>query len=168
MKITNKIIINKSQEAVWKVLAEDFEKADQWMAIVPKSYAKAEGEIVDGAPMAGRICEFSSKADGPIADEAITLFDRDNHTMSLNVVPKNGKIPIAENNVSMTVNSLGNDQSEVVWTSDVRLKTAGKLLYPVLKVGLKKSLDETLEELKYFVEEGIPHPRKQAKLEVVA
>lgn len=168
MKLTNKITIESSAAKVWEVLGRNFEKADEWMSTVPKSYAKQSEAVVEGAPVAGRICELTPKADGPIADETITFYDEGKYVMHVNVVPRNGKLPVQQNNLIMTVTPLNSTQSEVSWSSDLELKTVGKLLYPVIKAGVKKSFDELLEELKHFVETGKPHPRKVAKLAKLA
>ncbi|MEM7371720.1 MAG: SRPBCC family protein [Bacteroidota bacterium] len=168
MKITRKIIIDKSATEVWDVLGRNFEQADQWMASVPKSYAKVVGTTAEGAPLIGRICELSQKPNGPIADETITHYDESQFVMHVNVVPRNGNLPIQQNNVVMSVRPIGDAQAEVSWASDLELKPVGKLLYPIVKVGVAKSFDELLEELKHFVETGTPHPRKVAKLAKLA
>ncbi|MEL6676274.1 MAG: SRPBCC family protein [Bacteroidota bacterium] len=164
MKILRKIQINASAEAVWQVLGRDFDRADEWMAVVQNSYQKVEGISVAGAPMIGRICELSHKPTGPVADETITFFDDENYRMHMRVSPIQGKVPVVKNEVEISVKSLGPDLAEVSWDADLELKTAGKLLYPALKAGVGKSFMEVLEELKHFLETGKPHPRKLAKL----
>jgi carbon monoxide dehydrogenase subunit G len=164
MKLNRKTTVNRDAQKVWKVLAHDFDKAGEWMSAVPKSHKIIEGDSVEDSPMVGRVCELSTKADGPFADERITYYNEENMELHIRVVPKNGKIPVKENNVVMKVKSVGVGQSEVSWSSDIDLKTVGKVLYPMLKMGLTKAFNELLEELKYFVEEGKPHPRKLAKI----
>lgn len=164
MEISKKTTIDKPVDLVWNILVNDFDKAQEWMAAVPKSYKMEEGEQVAGAPMIGRICELSSKSNPPIAVEAITAVDKGSYSFKVNIVPRNGKIPVDHNNLSVTLNPLTENQTEVVWASDITLKTSGKLLYPVLKAGLSKSFTEILEELKHYTETGQPHPRKQAAL----
>lgn len=87
MKLSNSITIDKPARQVWKVLAEDFDKAQQWMATVPVSYAKDTGNLAPNAPMVGRICELTPKRNGPIADETITVFDHQSMILGINVVP---------------------------------------------------------------------------------
>lgn len=165
MKITKKININKPIDEVWKVLAHDFDKAYEWMASIPYSQEMTDGIIYESAPMVGRVCDLSTKPDGPIVEETITFYDETLHRMDVKVVPKNGKIPVQQNQLEMTVNALNKNLTEVIWDADIELKTVGKFLYPVLKAGLSKSFVELLEELKYFVEQGVPHPRKMKKLQ---
>jgi len=161
MKLSNSIIIDKPARQVWKVLAEDFDKAQQWMAAVPVSYKKDRGNTAPNAPMVGRICELTRKPDGPIADETITVFDKDSMILGINVVPRNGNIPVEQNHATYAVKELAHNSTQVSLDSNIELKTKGKLLYPALKIGISKSFKEQLQELKYFVEEGKPHPRKE-------
>jgi hypothetical protein len=161
MELQKSIKINKGAADVWNVLAENFDRAQDWMATVPVSYKKEEGTSPAEGPMIGRICEFTNKPNGPLADEIITIFDRDTRTLGIHVVPRNVKLPVEHNHATYSLNELSANETEVVMTSDVQLKTAGKLLYPALKAGLSKSFKEQLEELKYYVETGQPHPRKK-------
>ncbi len=163
MKLVNKIIINAPAEKVWKVAAEDFDKVGEWLSQVNHSY-KREGESCEGSPMSGRICDLSEKANGPIADEKITEFNKKELRLGIHVVPKNGNIPVKENNVLAEFVVKGPNKTEVIWNSNLSLKAAGKVLYPVLKLGINKAFNELLEELKFFVENGTPHPRKLATL----
>ncbi|MCG8573341.1 MAG: SRPBCC family protein [Flavobacteriales bacterium] len=160
MKMTNKITINHSIDVIWKLLADDFDKADLWMAGVPKSYAKEDGALLNEAPMIGRVCEFTSKADGPYADETITFYDKVNYCMDVEVVPRNVKVPVEKNCLNIKLIPLGKNQTKVIWDSDLSLKPKGILLYPIVRFGISKSFKQLLEELKYFVETGLPHPRK--------
>lgn len=166
MQLVNKTTINKPLRKVWEVLADDFSAADKWMSTVPKSYTLEEGQKADGSDIVGRVCELSDKGDqGVVAHETITFRDNPNHNFKVEIVPKNGGIlPVIKNNLDIKAKSLSEDKTEVIWTSDVELKPLGKILSPILKLGLNKGFDNILEELKYYLEKGIPHPRKVAKM----
>lgn len=159
MKISRQIRINKPAAAVWKILAHDFDKADQWMSLVPKSHAINEGTPTDNAPMTGRVCEFSPKSNGPRADERIIAYNEELRQMTVRVVPIDTKFPIVHNDLSLSVNALNSEQSEVHWNANFTLTPKGYLLYPLLKMGIGKSFAEVLDDLKYFAEKGKPHPR---------
>lgn len=160
MRLNRTIEIAKPATEVWQVIAIDFDKACDWMAAVPKSYKIEEGDRVEGSPMVGRICEFSKKVNGPYAHERITYFNEENKELHIEVIPKNGNIPVLKNNVTAIVKETAEGKTEVFWNSDLQLKTVGKVLQPMLKGAIGKSFAELLEELKYYVEEGKPHPRK--------
>lgn len=164
MKLYNHILIEASANKVWEVLARDFDKADLWMASVPKSYEKVEGTKADGAQMVGRICHLSNDDNGAFADETITGIDDENMVLKINVVPKNGKIPVEQANNYVKVEAVSENKTKVTWNTDVDLKTPGKILYPVVRAALNKSFKDILGELKHWVETGKPHPRKQKRL----
>ena len=164
MKITKTITINKSPEEVWAVLADDFANAYKWMAQVPYSHEIEEGETADDSPMIGRVCELSTRPDGPKADERITYYNKEEKEVHVLIRPFDAKLPIVKNELQVRLKAVGNNSTLVDWDANLELKTAGKLLYPALKLGIAISFAEVLEELKYYLEEGKPHPRKVAKI----
>ncbi|MBB3699385.1 SRPBCC family protein [Flammeovirga yaeyamensis] len=166
MKISKEIIIQKDRLAVWNIVAEEFHNAYEWMSIVPRSVEK-QGEIKDGAAVHGRVCDLSNKKeDGPQANEIITYYNKDNFHFEFDVTPINTSsvLPIKRNHVSVRLESINNDKTLLHWDADAKIITFGNLLSPILKVGLGKSFEEVLEELKYYAETGMPHPRKAAKI----
>lgn len=156
MKINKKITIEKPIETVWKHFVEDFENAEIWMADVIKSYAKKEGNIVDGATMSGRICEVSEKPNGMYLDETITAVDKVNYSISLEIKPTNAPLllPIKRNILNVSFKSLKENQTQLIWNASPELKVHGYLLYPLLKVGIGKMHQTILDEFKYFAETG--------------
>lgn len=169
MKITKKVTIQKPVEAVWKVLAEDFDRADVWMSAVPRSYAASLEGGADDAPVAARVCELTDRGkDGLFAEEVITNYSDATHEFTMVIEAQNGAIPIVRNNATVSVRPAGEGSSEVVFIAEPELKPVGYLLYPVLRAGLGSAFARLLDELKVFVETGVPHPRKQAKLAAAA
>ena len=165
MNITLKNTINAPIPDVWDKLAIHFDRAADWMSSIPKSVEKTDGVKVDGAPMVGRVCDLTTDPNGPIVDETILSYDEASHTFSVEVVPEGGRIPIVKNNITFSLSDLGNDQTEMVWDSNVELKLIGKILSPILRAGLSKNLSGLMDELKYYVENNKPHPNKLAKLQ---
>ncbi len=165
MKITEKININASIPEVWDVLAINFDRAADWMSTIPKSVEKVEGVKADGAPMVGRVCDISTKPDGPTVDETIVSYNENQHKFTVRVVPQGGRIPVVQNMITFSLRDMGNNQTEMTWDSDVELKTIGKIVSPLLKVGLSKNLGDLMDDLKYYVENGQPHPRKLAAMQ---
>ena len=163
MKVQREITIASPADQVWTVLAEEFDKAGEWMSVVVSSREKTEGHATEGASMVGRYCDLTDRENGPIADETITHYDPVARRLSIHVMPRNGKLPIEQNNATYTLKELENGHTQVIMDSDLDLKTSGKLLYPVLKAGLNKGFQEQLEELKHYVETGEPHPRKRKR-----
>ncbi len=154
MKISKSIIINQSSELVWKVVAEEFDQAHLWMGPVKKSYKFDKGGINTSAPVAGRVCELGNGPEGLIAEEVITDYNQEGQYLVFDVVPKNAPrlLPLNKNTVKMTVVNLGGNQSEVLWESTPDLKLMGKILSPVLKLGLGKAFSGILKDLKTYCE----------------
>jgi hypothetical protein len=61
-----------------------------------------------------------------------------------------------------SLKSLKNNQTTVVLEFDMEVKNIlGYLLSPVVKLKIGKSAEEIAEELKYYMENGIAHPRNK-------
>ncbi len=170
MTITKTIEIEKSAIEVWQLLSDDFDKVYEYMAPVYRSYKIENEEPVEGAPMSGRICEFTPKEGGFYAEERITNIDNENRSLTVEVIPMNAPkvLPLIKNILKLSVRDLGGDKSEVIWTTQPELKPIGKLMKPLVKAGLAKSFVGVLEELKFFAETGEQHPRKAKKAVKVA
>jgi len=167
MKFTKIVEIEKPIDQVWKIMAKDFDLASVWMASVYRSYAKSEGLLVKNAPMKGRICHLSSSDTKNMVDEAIIEFDEMGHIFRFEVVPFNmpAIFPFRKNNIMITMTDLEGGRTRMRWELDVNLRLAGFLLYPLVRFGLSKGIDNIIDELKFYVENGHPHPRKKTPAE---
>jgi hypothetical protein len=58
MKFTVTTPVSVPADKVWTVFAHEFNDAHKWMASVPHSYAKSNGEQFEGAQSCGRVCEL--------------------------------------------------------------------------------------------------------------
>lgn len=154
MKITKSVQINQPASHVWSIVAEQFDQAHLWMAPVKHSYAYEEGAPKTSAPVAGRVCELGNGPKGLLAEEVITDYNEKAQYLVFDVVPKNAPalLPLNKNTVKMTVVDLGSNQSKVLWESTPDLKMMGKLLSPVLKLGLGKAFGDILKDLKKYCE----------------
>lgn len=170
MKFTKTVEIAKPIDDVWRIFAVEFDIAYKWMASVPHSYAKTKGDLVGNAPMHGRICELSSSHTNNLVDEIITEFDENRHVFGIDVSPLNmpAIFPFRVNKVRVELTALPNGHTRMRWDLHPQLSVSGYLLYPLVRAGLSKGFDNIIAELKYFVENGEPHPRKQAKLRKMA
>ncbi len=162
MKVTKKITINVPIEKAWEEFATKFDDAHVWMSSVYKSYSRPSG--------GGRVCELSTKPDGVTADETVNELDNERHLINFTVVPQNapGLLPVNYNVVTVTMKKIDENTTEVIWVAEPNLKTAGKVLSPLLKAGLGKLFGNVLEEFKFYVENGKPHPKKTKVMSKVA
>jgi hypothetical protein len=162
MKTSRKMNINATSEDVWKIFATDFESAHKWMAGVPNSFGKELGKRHEGANSAGRVCELDGNPNGLKAYETILSVDEDLKSMLVRITFKNAPfvIPIIANNADFNVTDTTDTTSQVVFTVTSELKPWAYLIFPIIKLGFGIFVRQIVEELKFYVENGTPHPRK--------
>ena len=157
MNISKSIVINQPAALVWKVVGEEFEQAHLWMGPVKHSYALDaldQGTKPASAPVSGRVCELGNGPKGLQAEEVISEYNDEGRYLVMDVVPKNAPklLPIHKNTVKMTVLHMGHNQSKVLFDATPDLKILGKILSPVLKLGLGKAFGDILKDLKKYCE----------------
>lgn len=163
MKLLKTVIINKPVKQVWKVAAEDFAHAGQWMTGVFHSSEFGKSDI-EHAPCSGRVCVLENKTNGLKAEENILKFDAQNHTLVFEVIPvKEGGtgLPLTKNTVTLKLDQVNENQTKVFWYCDFEVTRIGKLLSPLLRIGVGFAFKGILNDLKVFVETGTPSKRKQ-------
>ena len=109
------------------------------MAQVDHTIQKSTGTKLDGAPMIGRVCNFSPNPDGAKAIEDIILYDEVNYKLHLRVIPENIPIPLEKNIFKSSLKRLAYDKTELVVEANIELKWTGYFLYPVIKKGFNKN-----------------------------
>ncbi len=162
MNVSKSITINQPIDLVWKILAEDFDQAHLWMGFVKRSYELDAKPQTSTAPVAGRVCEFKDDPKALYAEEVITEYNKKDHYIVFDVVPKNapGLLPLKKNVVKATLVDLGDNQTKVLWVSTPELKPMGKILSPLLKMGLGKAFTDILKDLKKYCE-GLSYPENK-------
>jgi hypothetical protein len=154
MKITKTVVIKKSAEEVWNLIAHDFDKAHLWMGPIPHSYGIQEGESKQGAPMTGRICHLSDNPDGAKVKEVITQYHEASKTLAFDVYPINNPaiVPIKQNKVQMKINATGPAEAQVIWTAQPQLKLIAYAFYPLLRMIFPIAFAKLLKGLKDYME----------------
>ena len=162
VKFTKTKIVNASADKVWEVFAHGFNDAHKWMASVPHSYAQTNGKSFDGAHSDGRVCELSSDQKGMKASEKFLAYDEHNKTATVQIDFVNTPFffPVKFNVLDFSIRNIGDDRSEMKWNFRSNIKPLGLLLWPLLRIGFGKFIGDIMEELRFYVENGIPHPRK--------
>ena len=156
MNFTKQISINASADKVWDVLGRDFANMGVWATPVTHSVANNEIAKVNNSPVGGRVCETSV---GKISEEFIA-YDDEKKTYSFRGVfdSKMFKSVIS----SAQVTSVNENTAIAKITPDIKLSFIGILMYPMIKMQLSKLIDQILDDLKYYVENGKPSPIKLA------
>ncbi|MDX2471057.1 MAG: SRPBCC family protein [SAR324 cluster bacterium] len=166
MKVTKQITIEATAEKVWQIFAHDFDNAHLWMSSVPSSYGEKVGDHQEGSVSAGRVCELNGDPNGLKASESFLAFDEETKTCTVQVDLVNAPfiLPIYKNILDFSVTDIGLDtgapQALVTWEVTPHLKPLANLVAPLVKFGLGLLMSQITEELKFFAENGTPHPRK--------
>ncbi len=156
MKFSKQITVNASAEKVWDITGRDFANIGLWSTAVSHSVANEKLDSVNNSPVGGRICETSF---GKISEE-FTAYDDDKKTFSFKGVFDSKMFDSVVNTTELT--SIDENTTEVKMTPNVELSFIGTLMSPMIKMKLSKTMDEILDDLKYYVENGKPSPRKLA------
>jgi len=108
------------------------------------------------------VCELDSGPGGIKASEKFLAYSEEDQTCTVRVdflgTPK--LFPVDHNEVDFSVERLGDGQSEVTWRFRSTLKPWGLLIWPLIRVGFGIFIGQILDELKFYVENDRPHPRK--------
>ena len=156
MKFTKQISINASAEKVWDILGRDFANIGVWSTAVSHSVANDKLAPVNNSPVGGRLCDTRF---GKISEE-FTAYDETQKTFSFKGVFDSKLFKNLTNTVNLT--SIDENTTEVKITPEIELSWIGTLMSPMIKMQLNKALDQLLDDLKYYVENGKPSPSKLA------
>ena len=161
MKIIQKIKVSSPTTDVWKVLGDQFVSVDEWMAGVGKSVEITDGQRVQNAPVIGRRGDVALNP-GTFLDETIEVYNPEKMSLTVQTDFVNIPGPLQGYKTEIQVRSLGNNASEVSWSSQVPLSVTESPVYSAVEKNLSDGFLRGLEELKYFVEMKAPHERKLA------
>lgn len=156
MKIIKKLVINKPIEDTWEVLGNQFADVDKWASLILRSEVSGKATI-PGVSFSVRSTETTG---GPTKQE-LTSFNPEQHSLSYKAIAGTPFFFKAVRAAwSLTKNQ--NNTTDLLLDFEVDFKGIGGILAPIVKKKLGKVGDELLEDFKFYVENGKPHPRKLA------
>jgi hypothetical protein len=68
--------------------------------------------------------------------------------------------PVDHNTVDVSIADTGSGKSELTWVFHSKLKPWAFLMWPMIRLGFGFFIKQIIEELKFYVENDAPHPRK--------
>lgn len=156
MKFSKQVTINAPAQKVWDVLGRDFANIGVWSRSVAHSAPNAEAARVNNSPVGGRVCNTSF---GDVSEE-FTAYDDDKMSLSFKGVfdSKMFKSLISTNELTQ----VDENTTTVMITPQIELTFIGTLMSPMIKMQLNKVINQILDDLKYYVENGKPSPEKLA------
>ena len=162
MKSTITITIDTAGNKIWDVFAHDFDNAYKWMASVPNSFGKDNGKKYEGSSSAGRVCDLDGNPKGMKASESFLAYDEEKKTCTVLIKFLNTPFgfPLVQNVADFSISEQSETQSVVTFSVTSTLKPLAFIIYPIIKFSFKFFVKQIVEELKFYVENGTPHPRK--------
>lgn len=156
MELIQEIIIDKPIEACWDVLGNQFTEIYKWAS--PVHHANGDGKTgVNGASCTIRGCEVQGM--GEITEE-LTEFDPKNYFLAYEIITGLPNMMKAGKN-SWKLTPVNSSQTKLNMKGAIETKgLIAKLMRPMIKMQFDNMTKNIVEEFKYYVETGQPHPRK--------
>lgn len=154
MVIEKEIIVNKNIHDAWNVLGVDFANASKWASAV--NHSVGSGNNFNGATCSERGCSTTM---GSIKEK---LYEYSNEKFSLAYEVAEGMPSMVKHATnSWKLIEVGNNKCKLLIKMDIKMGGFfGSLLQPIMKIQMSKMGDHLVEDFAYYVEKGIPHPRK--------
>lgn len=157
MNIVKKIAINQSIDAVWEVLGNQFGQISNWASLIRESKVYGEAKL-NGLNYSIRETNTLSG----ITKQEITSFKPENYSLSYKSIAGTPPI-IKEVRAQWSLTKKDSNSTDLVMDFTADMKGLGFILAPIAKIKLNKIGDELLDDLKYYLENGKPSPRKMEK-----
>jgi len=157
MQIKRQFTVDTSADTVWEILGQDFGRVADWASGVYVSQGNTSARVLPDAPYSGRVCETVIGR----FNETITRYDERERVVSY--IAKGEKMPFFVKQLSnhWTVTPLSDNQCRVDMCMEASLLPVFNLIMaPMMRMQFIGVIQKTTEELKYFAENNIPHPRK--------
>ena len=156
MRIVKELSIAKPVEEVWEVLGNQFGKIDTWASIISHSEVSGEAKL-PGVNYSIR----STKTSNGDTKQELTGFNPDKHEISYKSI--SGTPPIIKQvSAHWSLKDDGANNTHLILDFNAEMKGIGHILAPIAKIKLGKIGDVLLDDFKFYVENGKPHPRKES------
>jgi len=161
MKIERTLTINAPIVRVWQVVAHDFASVGEWASNVDESVVNINASTPNGATVGGRVCDVPGFGQ---LEETFIEYDEVGKTFTYDATGLPFFVKHAQN--TWKVEAIDEQTTRVSFSADMALiPILGTLMSIPMKRQLITILDNVVEELKYYVEKGVPHPRKVALIQ---
>lgn len=155
MIIEKQVTINKGVEDAWHVLGHEFENAYQWASVLKHSESK--GGSLNGSSCSIRGCDVSGM--GKVT-EKLLHYSNEDHSLSYHVVEGMPSMVKSATN-SWTLKPI--DTTHSILTMSMSMEIGGFMgffMKPMMKMMMDKMAKVTIDDFKYYVENGKPSEAK--------
>jgi carbon monoxide dehydrogenase subunit G len=161
--LANDIVIDAPADAVWQVIAHQFDRIGDWATAIRASTAHAPARLVVGAPVAGRVCHTDVRLVATVT-ETIVAYDEAARTLTYEATDGMPAFVTRARN-QWQVTAIGDTQARVAFDAKVDARgLLGALARWWLLAQVARSGRHLLQDLKYYIEHGTPSPRKRRRL----
>jgi len=159
VKINTEITINKPVLDIWEIVGNQFGSAHIWASAL--THTEGSGRKMTEQVCENRICDI--KGMGRIREKLLE-FDAKNFALTYEVM--NGFPFFVERGINRwTMTQEGDDSTRLQSVAEITTQgLVGMLMAPLMKMQMAGLMHNLLEDLKYYVETGVPHPRKAKTL----
>ena len=154
MRIIKELSISKPVEEVWEILGNQFGEIDNWASLISHSEVSGEAKL-PGVNYSIR----STKTTQGDSQEELTGFNPDKHEISYKSISGTPAI-IKQVRAHWSLKEEGTNKTQLRLDFTAEMKGLGFILAPIVKIKMGKVGDVLLDDFKYYVEKGKPHPRK--------
>lgn len=160
MELRNEVIIEAPAERVWHAIGDRFMNVSEWAAPITASCPLGAAELGVGVTRTCKIAPFGPVKAG-VVKERLTRFDRD--AMAFEYEALEGLPSFVGHAVNRwSVSRVDDCRARLRIHATLTIRGPMALLAWAIKWQLESAGAKVAEELKYFVENGRPHPRKLA------
>lgn len=166
MQIKKQFTVNASADRLWEIMGLQFDRVSDWASSIHDSQGRNSGIVPQGLPFSGRVCQTSMGS----FQEKILKYDE--HKKMISYDAKGDKMPFFVKHLAnnWTFTPLGGGKCKVDMCMEISILPVFDLLMgPMMRMQMGGTIDQVIEELTYFAENGTPHPRKleaQQKLQL--
>ena len=157
MQIKKQFTVNASADRLWEIMGSQFADVSYWASGIYASRSRNSGMTPQGASCSGRVCETTMGT----FKEQILKYDEQSKTLSYDA--KGEKMPFfvkqLENTWTFTPLIGGKCQVNMCMEASL-LPVFNLIMGPIMRMQMGGVVNQVIEELSYFAENGSPHPRK--------
>lgn len=160
--ISRDIIIAAPADAVWQVVAHQFDRIGEWATAITSSQPSTSLSGGVHAPVRGRACHTGIRL-APQVEERIVGYDEAGRTLTYEAVGPPKFLKSARNR--WHVEAIDGQHSRVSIRATVEPRgIIGRVMYLMLRLQLAKTVPQFLQDLEHYVRHARPSPRKQRQL----
>jgi len=156
LTIDKETIIDADIETTWQILGPQYLDVGLWATVV--NHTHVTGTFNGNIP-ASRTCETKM---GTLT-ETVLEYSKKDHKLSYSLVGMPKMVRYGQSTWILT--PIDNNTTKVNMIMDAEVGgVLGFLMKPMMKIQMNGFMKKTVEEFKYYVENGVAHPRKVKQL----